>query len=256
MEKFCIFCGGSPQDKNKEHVIPQWLIKLTGDPKRFASFGINMETPLATRRFSFDSLTFPACSECNSRFAQLEAKMEPVMRKLLSEEAVSATEFTLVLDWLDKVRVGLWLGFLYLNKNPLEIKPQFHIERRIAFYDRMVAVLKVDNLSDGLSFLGPMSQFYQVSPTCFALRVNDFYFINASSIDLCSRRLGFPFARPKRVERNGKMEVVVNAGSGRIMSPIERHPPLPNAVYLYQPVFQALAATDIGAACLRQRLGT
>jgi len=32
MDKFCIFCGDKPQSKNLEHIIPQWLLKMTGDP--------------------------------------------------------------------------------------------------------------------------------------------------------------------------------------------------------------------------------
>ena len=26
MAKYCVFCGNKPQDKNKEHIIPRWLI--------------------------------------------------------------------------------------------------------------------------------------------------------------------------------------------------------------------------------------
>jgi hypothetical protein len=36
MDKFCVFCGESPENKNKEHVIPQWLIRMTGYSKRIA----------------------------------------------------------------------------------------------------------------------------------------------------------------------------------------------------------------------------
>lgn len=34
MDKFCVFCGSKPESKNKEHILPQWLLKLTGDPNR------------------------------------------------------------------------------------------------------------------------------------------------------------------------------------------------------------------------------
>jgi hypothetical protein len=39
MDKICVFCGEKPKSRNSEHVIPQWLIELTGNPKRIASFG-------------------------------------------------------------------------------------------------------------------------------------------------------------------------------------------------------------------------
>ena len=72
--KFCIFCGEKPESKNKEHVIPKWLIELTGDPKREAFFGIDaVSEKKGPRVFSFDSFTFPACEQCNTDFAALES---------------------------------------------------------------------------------------------------------------------------------------------------------------------------------------
>ncbi|WP_455289434.1 hypothetical protein [Vibrio parahaemolyticus] len=40
-KKYCVFCGEEPQNKNKEHVLPQWLLKMTGAPKRVVNFGYN-----------------------------------------------------------------------------------------------------------------------------------------------------------------------------------------------------------------------
>ena len=128
MEKVCVFCGEAPQDKNKEHILPNWLIELTGDPKRVARFGIDFhKTPFAFREFAFDSLVFPACSNCNERFGKLEEVIKPIFVRLLAYLPLSSEELILLLDWLDKVRVGLWLGYLYLDKNPLGIDPMFHI---------------------------------------------------------------------------------------------------------------------------------
>lgn len=41
MAKKCIFCGKQMSEKSKEHVIPQWLIEMTGDKKRTACFGLD-----------------------------------------------------------------------------------------------------------------------------------------------------------------------------------------------------------------------
>src|SRR4051812_19183554 len=114
----------------------------------------------------------------------------------------------------------------------------------MAIFDRMVAILRLTESQDGLSFFGPMSNLYAVSPTCLGLRVNDFCFVNASNLDLCSRRLGFPFATPIRLEKDGKLKVTFNAGSGRIMLPVERREPLPDTTYFYQPIFRALIDSD------------
>jgi hypothetical protein len=70
MEEFCVFCGQFAESKSKEHVLPQWLIKMTGEPKRIATLGVDFaKQPFAPRQFSFDTLTFPACSECNNGFS-------------------------------------------------------------------------------------------------------------------------------------------------------------------------------------------
>lgn len=251
MEKFCVFCGQYPECKNKEHVLPHWLIKMTGDPKRIATFGVDFaKQPFVTRQFSFDALTFPACTECNNCFSNLEAAAEPVLRALLSHLAVSASDLIILLDWLDKVRVGLWLGYFYLNKNPLGITPSFHIENRIGQYDRMVGIIRLSEAKDGLTFIGPESMFYQLSPTCFGLRVNGLCFVNASRISMCSQRLGFPFAEPVRFRDDRKLEIEIQPGSSRIMCPIERSPALPRIVSLYQPVFRILLESENAAGYL------
>src|SRR5690242_13676760 len=99
MEKFCVFCGKRPESKTKEHVIPLWLIEKTGDPKRKARFGVDFQkdTP-AFREFSFDSLTFPACSDCNSKFSLLESNAKDVVTRLLDREPLSEIDLSFLLD--------------------------------------------------------------------------------------------------------------------------------------------------------------
>jgi hypothetical protein len=31
-EKFCLFCAALPSGKTKEHVVPRWLLRMTGKP--------------------------------------------------------------------------------------------------------------------------------------------------------------------------------------------------------------------------------
>ncbi len=246
MKKFCVFCGQAPENKNKEHVLPQWLIRMTGDSKRIATFGVDFsKQPFAPRQFSFDALTFPACSRCNDEFGRLEALTEPVVRRLISNQAVSGNDLTILLDWLDKVRVGLWLGYLYLDKNPMGITPSFHIRNRVGQVDRMVAIIKLaDHASVGLSFFGPESKFYHLTPTCFGLRVNGLCLVNASGISLCTRRLGFPYAEPVSLLDDHKLEVSFHPVTERIMYPVERSATLSNIVSLYQPVYRSLLESD------------
>lgn len=237
MEKFCVFCGKRPRDKNKEHVLPLWLITLTGDPNRIANFGLDFQKKSA-RKFAFDELTFPACSECNSKFAVLERGAEQVVRRLLAHKPVDTYDLMLLLDWLDKVRVGLWLGFFYLDKNFSGIEPRFHIIQRLGIYDRMVSIIRLEETLKGLRFVGPMSKFYQLSPTCFGLGVNGLYLLNVSGMSFCSQRLGFPYLRPFNIRKDHQMEVSLHPGSERIMYPVERSNTLPDIVSIYQPVFR------------------
>jgi hypothetical protein len=143
----------------------------------------------------------------------------------------------LFLDWLDKVRIGLWLGYFYLEKNFVGIEPRFHIIQRLGLYDRMVGVVRLEGSPQGLRFVGPGLRFYQLTPTCFGLGINDLYFLNASGMSLCSQRLGFPYMQPIHIREDHQMEVSLHPGSERIRYPVERTGFLPDAVWIYQPVF-------------------
>lgn len=239
MEKFCVFCGQAPEEKNREHVIPRWLIEMTGDPKRIARFGVTFQKPFRSREFSFDALVFPACSSCNSRFGALEERIKPLLPKLLSCAPISSNDLISLLDWLDKIRVGLWLGYLYLDKNPLGITPTFHIESRLGRSDRMVSIVRADHQVEGVTFLGPMFKGYHLSPTCFAIRINALWLVNAAGVSLCSQRLGFPYLEPLQIREDHKLETHLKHGTERIMTPVERRLPVPRSVSIYQPIFRA-----------------
>ena len=103
-EKFCIFCGKKPENKNMEHVIPQWLIKLTGREKKdvFENF------PVSHKHLTFMQYKFPACEKCNSEYSDLESKVRPVVVAILEGKPISGEQISLLLDWFDKVCVGVW----------------------------------------------------------------------------------------------------------------------------------------------------
>ncbi|GAG83166.1 unnamed protein product [marine sediment metagenome] len=108
MEKVCVFCGNQPESKTSEHVLPQWLIELTGNPKRKAEFGYkHLENgKLAKRKFSFDAFKFPACKSCNQSFSEFEAKTKGIAHKIITEDPLSSSELSTLLDWFDKIRIG------------------------------------------------------------------------------------------------------------------------------------------------------
>jgi hypothetical protein len=243
--KFCIFCGKHPEGKNKEHVIPEWLIELTGDPNRKARFGFDLRSdPPKWREFSFDSLTFPACAKCNNDFSNLESKAKVVIESVLGHQPLSELQLCVLLDWLDKVRVGLWLGYLYLDGNPQSIRPQYHIATRIGQTDRTLGILRIRNKSRGINFCGPESPCFQNQPTCFALIVNDICFYNVAGLSLCSRRLGFPHITPKHLRDDGKLEVVVSGGTERLIRPVIRNLTVPQMTLFHQANLPQWFTTD------------
>jgi hypothetical protein len=246
MEKVCVFCGEKPQSKTLEHVLPQWLIELTGDPKRPADFGYSRSAKgqHVRRRFSFDAFKFPSCKECNERFAILEAAVKAIVEKMMLEVSLSESELTILLDWFDKVRIGLWLGYLYLDKNPLAIKPNFHVQQRIRQHDRMLAIFKIGGDVKGLSFLGCDTPAFAQTPSCFSLGINSLWFLNMSCPYLLARRMGFPFPMKTYMWEDGSLYCSLAEGRNRIMRPILRKAISIKGTELYQPIFVNVGYVD------------
>jgi hypothetical protein len=239
MAKTCVFCGQRPVEKTKEHVIPEWLIAMTGDQKREVSFGtynINNKPPT---KLAFDQLTFPACNECNQEFSDLEGRARQVVGRLLEKVPLSPTDFNCLLDWLDKVRTGMWLGLLWLDGNPWGIQPKFHIRSRLRLHDRSVGFGLIEGRRPGINLVGPESPCFGLVPTTMCIFINDVALFNSSSVALCSRRLGFPFfsAEEASIRGDGRKEVTLVAGIERIIKPIERSGLLQVQPFVYQPMF-------------------
>lgn len=236
----CIFCGLAPVEKTDEHVIPSWLIELTGPPTRNANFGVNWRQA-NLRRFSFNRFVFPACKTCNVRYSALEGETRTTFTKLLNRSHISAEDLAKLFDWFDKVRVGLWLGMRYLDKNFWNISPRFHIDQRIGRYDRMLAIYSDPHIDwRGISLPCTNTPIFTHMPSCFALRVNNMAFVNMSSAGLVSERIGFPF--PSKEDGARKTEegilIKINRGTGKINPPLLIERPPAGGTTLVQPMFR------------------
>jgi hypothetical protein len=192
VKRLCVFCGSLPRNKSKEHVIPRWLLRLTGDPGRTVNFGVQYLTG-EVRRFSFERLTFPACVKCNEKYSELEAEAQRIVTRILEEQSLATTDLFTLMDWLDKVRVGLWLGVLTLNNNAFAIEPKFFISQRLRAHDRLLSLYLDSNQSSGLSLVGPFTTAFSFLPSCFAIRINNLCLFNASCPFMVSKNCGFPF---------------------------------------------------------------
>jgi hypothetical protein len=238
-ERFCIFCGNPPLDKNKEHVLPQWLIDLTGLTKRVVNFGMDPITGKVPR-FDWSSFVFPSCRSCNESYSILEAEAKLLIERLIARDPIKASDYILLLDWLDKVRVGLWLGYSYLHKNPLQISPTFHIDSRIGQKDRMLAIYTVDTHRKGLNTYGAETLCFQYQPSCFSLNINNIYVLNMSWDFMCSARCGFPFPRNAVIDldNTGMLECSALLINHKVKHPIFRKRLVKPSIHLYEPIIQ------------------
>ncbi len=197
--KVCVFCGEKPESKTKEHILPQWLIELTGDPKRIINVG-GFENP---KRFSINSFHFPACDDCNNAFGELEGKTKAIIQKLFNDDYVTGDDCEILLDWFDKIRIGMWLASLNLHGNQLGITPKFHIATRIAMHDRLLYIGRTSITNKKLHFNEIDEWFFQCLPGVFVLRVNSFWFITVSGVGISAGSLGLPYVKSEGECKNG-----------------------------------------------------
>jgi len=236
MKRLCVFCGRNPQSKNREHILPQWLIAHTGSPDRKVMFGHDKNTG-RPRLFAYQSFTFPACEECNSRFSSLEATTKPILLELLDSKPLSNIQLHYLLDWFDKVRVGLWLAFYFLDKNIGGIQPMFHIASRIGLHDRILQIIRVEGGGDDLSFRGCDMPAFYYTPSCFSMIINTYCFINISSPFLFSQAIGFPYPKCGHLRDDGLVDYELADAKEELSCPVMPGWLEFEGTALYQPMF-------------------
>ena len=241
MAKKCVFCGKEVKSKSKEHVIPQWLIKHTNRTDKLIYINPNITA------FKYMSFTFPACKECNEKYSKLESATKPVLLNLMDGRAVTPEQIDILLDWFDKVRIGLWLGQLQINKKMDEINPHLFIENRTGKTDRLLSIERIQtNPNDqGIAFAGTATPSFETTPCAWQLIINDYVFTNASSHMLFSGRLGFPYANKLYINDGAECSLDLTKGKNRIIKPIIKNwQPATDSVTLYQPIFSAVLDPD------------
>lgn len=239
--RFCVFCGKPPDDKNNEHVIPKWLIQLTGDPKRSIQVGPFINRKELFHQLAFDQFRFPACTKCNDTYASLEGRASPIMGKLLALGPVSAQDFDVLLDWFDKVRVGLWLGHhQLLDKNFYAITPNFYIADRIGTTDRLLLIYRVEDAPTKVNFIGVNTPVFAHSPTCFTLVVNNLLFVNISADFVLAKRAGLPYPDSIYLRKDNMMlfTTPMNSGTEKFKYPIVGYDYDRRCTIVAQPIFK------------------
>jgi hypothetical protein len=140
----------------------------------------------------------------------------------LKEDYVNGIEIDLILDWFDKLRIGLWLGSLTLDKIKDDVNPKFFINNRIGKKDRALYVYKLkDEQLLGLNFHGFNTPAFQFAPCIIGFRINNYFFINYSKDFLLSKNLGFPYYENINFDENSRAEIFTPyKGNNKITTPI------------------------------------
>lgn len=238
MAQKCVFCGGVPEKKNKEHVIPQWLSKYLGRYKSVCNLGW-----VTDAKIPFSGLTFPACTECNSEDADLEAQAKLVIENLMDSKPVTGIQVSILMDWFDKLRTGIWLGELMLSKRLDEIDPNYYINDRIALKDRMLIIERFDITSKGLGLTGINTQMFIYSPNVFQLWMHNVLITNASATGIIDGKLGFPHIHAISKTEQKKFIADVLPGRNKTTHPVIMNLDGLNKTVVYQPVFKEYKST-------------
>jgi len=125
---------------------------------------------------------------------------------------LSVSQCYCLLDWLDKVRIGLWLGYHALHKEIFE--PNFHIDSRLGKKDRL-AIISVDpnDKSRSLGIGGCDNNVFRTSQSGMFLRINNIRIVSASFDFLVSPLAGLPHPKELFV-RASDMQIVGSVVDG------------------------------------------
>ena len=231
-----MFCGEKPESKTKEHIIPKWLLELTGVPSRNYYFGLINNIDSFENGIPFNQFVFPACKKCNEQFGKLEEQTKQILMSILINEKLSFSDLNLFLMWLDKIRIGIWLANLYLEKNFLGIKPKFFIKSRINQNDRMLLIFKTDFKGSRINIIGANTPAFAFMPCCFGLLINNYIFVNISKEFLFSSRIGLPYPKETYYSNDQRLVAKMSKGRGKMKLPIFTSPFENNGVQIFQPM--------------------
>lgn len=231
----CVFCGEAPVGKTKEHVVPKWLLEITETSRKKLTYGGGYVVPGKT---PFSGFTLPACEKCNNEYSVLEGSAGKVVSKILLGSDISPKEADVILDWIDKVRIGLWLIDLVRGGNKLQIEPKFRISARVGLKDRALKISRIDYKNKALSFVNINTLAFQFAPCCYSLIVNDVILTSISFDGATSRALGYKYGEHVQNQsiQSEKIMVEIREGTGAAVPPEWKGRMITPGQYIFQSV--------------------
>lgn len=187
-ERRCLFCDEpfTGQNQDFEHVIPRWLVREADLSKRTSP----IDFPSKKFNAAMSRIGGRACETCNAASSDLESRASIVYAKSRDGEELSSADGRVMLDWLDKVRIGLWLWTVDIGKADYGINPKFRINERMAHKDRILFAARYapDPKWRGLEIWGA-NEYFVYSPAAIGLLINNIALVSVSSDFLVSRHL-------------------------------------------------------------------
>lgn len=196
-KKFCIFCGNRPINKNNEHLFPKWLIKLTNSKNIVVDYKFNFRSSsIEPIEYNINSFVFPSCTDCNSRYSHLESKVKPLIENILNGDTfLDHNDISILLDWFDKLKLGIWTTIFTLNTKNFKYNPHMNLDERIGKKDRLLGIFIKESEKDGLNYAGFNSKPFAAFPSWLGFRFLNTYFISGSYDFLLSGIIEFPYPK-------------------------------------------------------------
>lgn len=147
--------------------------------------------PGISRKIPMSRIGLKVCKSCNDMDSDLEARAKGAYQAIKSGQDLTDANLHSLLDWLDKVRVGLWLWLLEQVGEEFKLaEPKFRINGRLARKDRMVLIQRYPEGPPmrGLALHG-VGEFFLGLPSVIGLLINNVSLISASSDFLILRHI-------------------------------------------------------------------
>jgi hypothetical protein len=188
MARVCCFCGKEfrGQKRNREHIIPAWLVKEADLRKRTTEVSIGART----FRAIMQRIVGDSCESCNVSSSALEAKAKTTFLKIRDGLELEEADGQVLVDWLDKVRVGLWQWLLGASQGHYKVTPKFNMDARIRRKDRigLIAKYPAESSMKGLALWGIGEQFLFM-PSAMGLLINNIALVSLSTDFLLARHI-------------------------------------------------------------------
>ena len=243
----CVFCGKEIIDKTKEHIIPKWLIKLTGDEKREITLGYKYwDDSRLEMKIPFNTLTIGSCAECNKIDSKLENESKGIIENIVNNNTILYSNINVLCNFFDKLRIGMWLYYNKVSHNMANIVPHFSINNRINRFDRILGIYRI-NKNEGMRFTGVNTLAFQLCPSVACFTIKNYIFLTFSYSFLLAYRFGFPYPKNETIsiDKNDVMYCDMMPGTNKVKEPLLRREMVHHGVEIYQPVIPSFFSSAV-----------